>query len=48
MTFMFAQSHCRSAFRERDASLIEFTKDREVNCPREVDVALADGKRGTL
>jgi hypothetical protein len=48
MTFMLAQTHCPSAFRERDASLIEFTKDREVNCPREVDVALADGKRGTL
>jgi hypothetical protein len=45
---MFAQSRGRSGVRERDASLIGFASGREENCPREVDVALADGKRGTL
>jgi hypothetical protein len=45
---MFAQSRRGSAVRERDASLSGFTKGGEENCPREVDVALAEGKRGTL
>ena len=45
---MFAQSRRASTVRERVASLSEFTKDGEENCPRKVDVALADGKRGTL
>jgi hypothetical protein len=45
---MFAQSRGGSAVRERDASLSGFTRGGEENYRREVDVALADGKRGTL
>jgi hypothetical protein len=45
---MLAQSRRGSAVRERDASLSGFTKGGKENCLREVDVALADGERGTL